>query len=119
MDLIYKQDVSGLKICQDRCQITRAFDSRAGRDMDIDPKLICNNARKACLAQAWRAIKEDMVKRLAAALGRPHKNSEILLDLILSYEFCEPLRPEISVRLLFRASIAGYDPLFEFHKSSS
>ncbi len=92
MNLVDKQDVSGLQVGKNRCQITRARDGGPGGCLDLRTELICDNGRERCLAEPRRAREDHMVKALAAILRRLDQNAQALLDMPLPAIVVEALR---------------------------
>ena len=69
MDLVHKQDAALAHIGEQAGQIAGALDDRARGVGDLDAELVTEDRRQRGLAQPWRAVEQDVVQRLAAALG--------------------------------------------------
>ena len=84
MDLVDEQDVALVERGQDRGEVAGALDGRAGRVPDVDPELARDDRRERRLAEAGRAVEEDVVGRLSPALGGLEQHREVGLDLALA-----------------------------------
>ncbi len=84
MYLVDEEDVALLQIGQQGGEVTGLFDGRAAGDADLHPHLVGDDARQRRLAQTRRAVEQDVVHRLAPALGRFEIDFQVLLDLFLS-----------------------------------
>jgi len=74
---------------------------------------------EAGLTQARRSVKQDMVDRLAPALGGGDGNLEVFLDLVLPDKVGQGTRPEAGIEgcVLF-AGLAGYNAGYGLTPSS-
>ena len=70
--------------------------SIAGPDRvaDVDPELAGDDRREGRLAEAGRAVEEDVVGRLSPALRRRQQHRQVGLDLALADVLVERPRPE-------------------------
>ena len=91
MDLVDEQHVAGVKIRQQRREITGFFDRRAGGDADIDAHLIRDNARECSFAQSRRAVEQNVVERFTALFRGFDKDLQVLLRLVLTDVFIKRL----------------------------
>ena len=92
MYLIYKKDVSFLKIIKNGSHLSRLFYSRSARNLHIHAHFLCYNAGKCCFSKPRRPVKQHMVHRLASRFRRPdvdlhHPLYPVLPDIII-----EPFR---------------------------
>ena len=87
MDLIHKEDVVLAEVGQQRGQIPRLFNGRAGGHPQVDAHLVGDDAGERRLAQAWGAVEQHMVQRLPPQLGRVDEDREVLLGLFLADVF--------------------------------
>ena len=94
MDLIDEQDVAIIERREDRGEVAGAFDGRAGCVPDIHAELTGDDRGERRLAEARRAVKEDVVGRLSPALGSPEEHGEVRLDLCLADVFAQRLEPQ-------------------------
>ena len=62
VDLIHEQNIILVEIGQQRRQITRFFNGRAGGDANIDAHFGGNNTRQRSLAQSRRAMQQHMIQ---------------------------------------------------------
>src|SRR5699024_1732654 len=83
VDLVDEQHVPFLQVGQQGGQVPRLFDGGAAGDPDLDPHLVGDDAGQGGLAQAGRAVQQDVVHGLAPAAGRLQIDLEVLLDLFL------------------------------------
>ena len=84
MDFVDKQNVALVQIGQDRRQIAGPFDRRPRGHADVDPHLGRDHVRQRSLAQAGRAIEQDMLQRLLARTGSVQEDAQPFLDLFLA-----------------------------------
>jgi len=65
---------------------------------------------KGGLAEAGRAVEEQVVERLAALFGSVYGDAEVVLELLLADELVQPPRPQRDIdRLFFVLRLAGDD----------
>ena len=62
VDLIHEQNIILVEIGQQRRQITRFFNGRAGGDANIDAHFGGNNTRQCRFAQPRRAMQQHMIQ---------------------------------------------------------
>ena len=84
MNFVHKQDIVFRKVGQQRGQVSRFFNGRAGGNADIDPHLIGNNIAQGGLAQSRRAVEQNVVQRFIAHLGCLDKHLQIPFRLLLA-----------------------------------
>ena len=68
VDLVDEQDVALLEAGEDRGEVARPLDRRAGRVADVHAELAGDDRRERRLAEAGRAVEEDVVRRLSPRL---------------------------------------------------
>ena len=107
MDLVDEQHVAVFEIGEQRREIARLGDDRAGGGLEVDAQLARHDLRQRRLAEAGRAGEQHMVQRLAARLGRLDEDAQVLLGLGLADEFLQPLRPQMRVDGIFRDLLAA------------
>src|SRR5688500_2317601 len=86
MDLVDKQNRAWLEIREDADQVSRAFDGRSARDVDRRFHLDRNDVRDRRLSQTWRAVEQEMIKRLVALQSGAQKHAHVFLELGLPDE---------------------------------
>ncbi len=103
MDFIDKEDIVAFEVGEDGGEVAGAFDGGSGGGFNINADLGGDDMGEAGLAQAGRAVEQDVVDGLAAALGGGDGNLEVLLGLVLADEVGEGTRPEggIEGRVLY------------------
>ncbi len=94
VDLVDEQDVALLERGQDRGEVAGALDGRPRGVLDVDPELARDDRREGRLAEARRAVQEDVVGRLSPALRRRQQHRQVGLDLALADVFVERARPQ-------------------------
>ena len=77
VDLVDEEDVVLFEIGQQRREIARLGDDRAGGGAEIDAELLRHDLRQRRLAEARRPDEQHMVERLAAALRRLDEDLQI------------------------------------------
>ena len=97
VDLVDEQDVALVERGEDRGEVAGALDGRTGRVADVDPELARDDRREGRLAEAGRAVQEDVVGRLSPALGRLEQHRQVGLDLGLADVFGERPRPQAAL----------------------
>ena len=84
VDLVDEQDVALVEGGEDRGQVPGALDRRAARVADVHAQLAGDDRREGRLAEAGRAVQQDVVGRLSPALRRLEQDVEARLDLALA-----------------------------------
>ena len=111
VDLVDEQDVALVERGQDRGEVAGALDGRARGVADVDPELARDDRREGRLAEAGRAVQEDVVGGLSPALRGLQQHRQVGLDLRLADVFGERPRPKAAlddeVRLVLE--VAGQD----------
>ena len=100
MDLVDEEDVAILEIGEQGGEIARFGDHRPGRGAEADAELARDDLRQRGLAEPRRPEEEDMVERVAAALGRLDEHAQILARRLLPDELVERLRAQRGVEIL-------------------
>src|SRR5512141_2093937 len=91
MDFINKQYIASTQVGEDGGKVTSTLDRRACCHFHIDAHFVSEYMREGRLAQARRAIEQDMIQGFMAFSRRRHQDSQILLDLILPDQVAELL----------------------------
>jgi hypothetical protein len=113
MDLVDKEDVPGLEICQDGCEIAGTLQDWARGGLEAHRELLGDNVGEAGLAQAGEPVKEDVVEGLVSRPGRLDENLEVLLQPLLPYVFIEAQGPQVDFKPGFlRPPQAVYQTFF-------
>ena len=94
VDLVDEQDVALVERGQDRGEVAGPLDRRAARVADVDLELAGDDRRERRLAEAGRAVEEDVVGGLSPALRRREQHRQVGLDLALADVLVERSRPE-------------------------
>ena len=97
MNLVDEQHIALVQVGEQRRQVTRVSDGRAGGDADIHAHLVGDDVRKRRLAKPRRPVEQDMVERLAPCLGRLDEDAHLFLHLALADIFLQ--RPWPQTRL--------------------
>ena len=111
MDLVHKQDVSLVEVCQQRRQIAWLFNGRAGGDTDVDPHLLSDDACQGRLAQSRRAVEQNMVQRFLPLPGGLNEDAQILLGLFLTDVLRQGLGPQRGFLSVLCQKGLGHDRL--------
>jgi hypothetical protein len=94
VDLVDEQDVPLLEGGQDRGQVAGALDGRSRGVLDAHPQLARDDRGQRRLAEARRAVQEDVVGGLSPAPGGGQEHRQVGLDLALADVFVERARTE-------------------------
>ena len=94
MDLIDEQELPRLQIHQQANDVAGAFQCRSAGDPAADPKLLRQHQRHGGLAEARRAVQQNVIQGFAAAQGRLHCNAQHLLQLGLADVITQASRPQ-------------------------
>ena len=97
VDLVDEQDVAVFEIGQQSGKVAGLGDDRAGGGAEADAHLAREDASQRRLAEAGRAVQQDMVERFAAALGGGDEHPQILARRLLADELVETLRAKCLV----------------------
>ena len=112
VDLVDEEHVVLLEVREDGGEVARALDGGAGGDAHGDAHLGGDDVGERGLAEAGRAVEEQVVERLAALLGGVDGDAEVVLELLLADELIEAPGAEGDVdRLFFVLRLAGDDAL--------
>ena len=109
MDLIDEENVALAQIGQQSGQITGLFDGRAGGNADVDAHFVGDDACQSGLAQTGRAIEQNVVQRLIAALCRLNVDGEVFLDLFLAVVFAQTPGPQAHLSVVSGGEAGGHD----------
>lgn len=100
VNLIDEENIVRLKGREETRKVARLVDDGAGRCLHIYAQLVGNDVGESGLAEAWWAIEEGMVERLAAHLGGSDEDAEIGHHATLPREIVEGKRAEFFIQLL-------------------
>ena len=89
MDLVDEQDVSLVEGGEDRGEVARPLDGRPRRVADVDSELAGDDRRQGRLAEAGRAVQQDVVGGLSPPLRGRQQHRQVRLDLALTDVFVE------------------------------
>ena len=89
VDLVDEQDVALLERGQDRGQVAGPLDRRARGVLDVHAELAGDDRGQGRLAEARRAVEQDVIGRLSPPPGRGQQHREVGLDLALADVFVE------------------------------
>ena len=109
VDLVDEQDVAVLEIGQERREIARLGDHRAGGGAEIDAELARDDLRQRGLAEPRRADEQHMVERLGPPSRRLDEDVEVGARLLLADELRQPLRPQRGFRRIVVPAFAGHE----------
>ena len=120
VDLVDEQHVARVQVREDGGQIARPLDGRAAGDADVVAHLRGDDARQRGLAQAGRAVEQDVVQRLVPGDGGLHVDRQALLQLVLAEVLRQGMGAQRKLRVvLFLAVAGGDDPFLVVHGSPS
>jgi len=94
MDLVDEQDVTLVEGGQDRRQVAGPLDGRPRGVANVDPELAGDDRREGRLAEAGRALQEDVIGRLSPPLRGGQQHRQVRLDLALTDVFVERSRSQ-------------------------
>ena len=94
MHLVDEEDIELLQAGQDRGEIARTFDRRTGGDAHGDTHFGGDDVGECGLAEAGRAVEEDVVERFFAFGGGLDGDAEVVLELLLADELIKATRPK-------------------------
>ena len=94
MDLVDEEHVVLLQVRQECREVAATLNGRAGRLTEVDAELIGDDAGQRRLAEARRAVEQDVVERLAARERRLDEDGEVRLDLLLADVFIQLARAQ-------------------------
>ena len=104
MDLVDEQHVALAEAGEHGGEVAGALDRRAGGRANLRTHLRRDDVRQRRLAEARRAVQQDVVDRLGPMLRSVDQDRQVLLDPILAGELVEPSRPNgrLECELLLR-----------------
>ncbi len=107
VDFVDEQHVPGLEVGEDRGEVAGALDDRAGGGAEADAEFAGDDLGERGLAEAGRAVQQDMVQRFAAGAGGLDEDGEVFAGGALADEFRKRLRPERGFGGVFVAAGRG------------
>ena len=119
VDLVDKQHVALLQIGQQGGKVAGLFNCRAGRNADLHPHLVRDNAGKGCFAKARRAVEQQVVQRLAPAFRGFKVNAQVAFNLVLPDIFfqCAGAQRKFAVKVLRHGIRRNQPVVCHFHAS--
>ncbi len=108
VNLVDEQDVAILEIGEQRGEIARLGDHRAGRGAETDTHFLGDDLRQRGLAQPRRAEEQHMIERIPALAGSVDEHAQVIARRTLADEFVERLGAQRRVDVL-RAAGGGED----------
>ena len=105
VDLVNEQHVARLQVGQDRGQVAGALDHRAGGGAEAHAELARDDLGQRGLAEARRAVQQDVVERLAARAGGRDEHGEVFAAGALADEIGERTRAEAGLGQVLLAAL--------------
>ena len=115
MDLIDKQHIVRFQIGQQRGQVARTFQHRAGRLPHIHLQFVTNNIGQRGLAQPGRAKQQHMIQRLLAIARRTDEDLHLLAHHLLAHIVGQHFRANGTVVCLFPDDGFGVNQTIGFY----
>ncbi len=94
MHFVDEEDVALLQVGEDGGEVAGLLDHRSGRRADGHAELGRDDVGERRLAEARRAVEEDVVERLAALLRRGDRDLQVLAHAILADVVVERARAQ-------------------------
>ena len=94
VDLVDEQDVALFEVGQDRGQVARPLDGRAAGRVQVHAQLAGDDVGQRRLAQAGRAVEQDVIGGFLALARRGQQDVEVLLDARLADVLGQRARPK-------------------------
>src|SRR5690606_33758915 len=91
VDLVDEQHIALIKVGEQPGQVARFIQYRSGRYLNARPHLVGDDMRQRGFAKPWRTVKQYVVQRFSAQLGRLHENAQIFQYLLLTCEILKSL----------------------------
>jgi hypothetical protein len=107
VNLVNEQHVVRFQIGQQRRQVARALQHRAGGLAQVDTHLARDDVRQRGLAQSRRAEQQHVVERLAAVARGMNEDFELFARLRLTDVFGQRARPQRALDLLLNGAGGG------------
>ena len=114
VNLVDEQHVAAGEVGQHAGQVSRALDRGAAGDADVLPHLRRHDARQRRLAQARRAVEQDVVQRLTALPRGLDVYIEAFLDGFLADVLRQRMRAKAALLLVLLAEAAHHQAFFLF-----
>lgn len=96
-------------------KVFRLIKGRSARNLEVDPKLVCGNLGKGCLAKTRRTDKEHVIKAFRPFAGSLDEYAQIGLYMLLALKIRKELWPERPVALVVNKRFGPYYALFGIH----
>src|SRR6266478_8854227 len=97
VDFIDEENLAIAKVGKDRCQVALNLQRGPGGLLKSGAEFVGDDVGERRLAQAGRAVEQDVVEGFSARLCRLDGHVEILFDLVLADEFLEALGAELEL----------------------
>ena len=101
VNLVDEQHFVRLEIREDRSQISGSLDGGSTRHADRSAHLVGDDVGERGLAEAWRAVKEQVVECFTAITRRADEHRKVFAQSILADHLVEGGRPEPGLERLF------------------
>ena len=102
MDLVDKEHIVLVERGEQARQVARLVEHWAAGDLEPHAQLIGDDVAQRRLAQARRAVEQDMIQRLATLTSRLDKHPQVVDDLVLTGKVAKPHGPEGALKILIR-----------------
>ena len=97
MDLIDKEDIPFIKLCEERCEISLSLQRGTTTDVQFDSHCLCDNQREGRFTETRWTTEETVVKRFSSLERSGDKDLKLLLDPTLPNIVFKATRTEGSV----------------------
>ena len=98
MNFVDEQHVARLQPGQYSGHIAGSLNSRAGGDFYIHPHFVGDHMGQGGLAQAGRAVDDDVIQGFAPQLGRLDSDAQVVFNRVLAHEIRQSAGPQRKVR---------------------
>ena len=109
MNFIDKQNIPRVQVGEDGGQIPRPLDGGARGDADILAHFRRHDAGQGGLAQARRAVEQNVIQRVVALEGGVDINAQAVFHLVLADIFPQMMRPQGGVNFFILGPHAAHD----------
>src|SRR5581483_634630 len=109
VNLVDEGHFARTEVRQNRGEVARLFQDRAGGAADWHLQLVGDDVRQRGFAEAGRAIEQHVIERLVALARRGDRDVEVLADAILPDVIVERARAQAYLVLAFLFGARGVD----------
>ena len=119
VDLVDEEHFAVDQVGQDRGQVARLLQHRAGGGPDRRAELVGDHVGERGLAEPGRTVEQHVIERFATLAGRGNRHLQVLAHAVLPDVLVERARPQAGFVLRVFVGAHGCDDAVVSHRASS